>query len=51
MVYYLKCTECGELVDEFQLDKWPGEELREFSICLPCRPKLEREDDDGPDPK
>ena len=51
MVYWLKCKECGELVDEFQIARWPGEDQREFSTCLTCLPKAESGEDDGPDPK
>ena len=46
VVYWMKCRSCGELVDEFQLDRWPGEAQRELSICLLCEPAVERDDDD-----
>ena len=46
MVYWMKCRSCGELVDEFQLDRGPGEAQGELSICLLCEPAVESDDDD-----
>ena len=41
--------ETGELVDEFQIERWPGDDKREFSTCLTCLIRAEDRENDGPD--